>query len=131
MYLGAQFTPNHYFSLGFLSKSTFRKNAFHEEFNLSANLNLYRGFTTTLNYTVSTKGAYYFGFGLSQRGSFIQAYTMLDYIPTRYRYYQVEDSHRIPGPFDFQDFNLMVGVNIIIGGNGFRDKPMIDSYSEF
>ncbi len=129
--LGAQYTPNHYFSLGFLSKSTFAKYAFQQEFNLSANINLYRNLATTLNYTVTTKGAYYVGFGFSTHLGPLQFYTLLDYIPTTYRYYQIEGQSKFMGPYDFQNFNLMLGLNLIFGANGFQNKPMVDAYSEF
>lgn len=144
LYLGAQYHLNHYLSFGALSRTVFKKYDFQQEFNVSANLNLYHVLTTTFNYTVALSGANSLGFGLGLRGGPVQFYFLADYLPTSYRYYTIETeqtdqngnvtvdkTNPIPGPLSFESFNFMMGFNILIGANGFKDSPMIDAYSEF
>lgn len=137
VYLGAEYKVNHYFSAGALSRTMFIKNNFTQEFNVSANLNLYRVLTTSLNYTISTKGASTIGFGFAVRGGPLQLYMVADYLPFMYRSVELkmnEDSKpaKIPYvPMRMDNFNLMFGVNLLFGANGFRDEPMIDAYNEF
>jgi len=139
LYLGALYKVNYYFSAGFVSRTTFAKNDFQQEFNISANLNLYHILTTTLNYTLSTNGTNAFGLGLGLRAGPVQFYTAIDYIP--YSYYKKvkiekkdDDGNTIEIPFaptNFDNINFMIGLNILIGPNGYKDKPIIDAYSEF
>lgn len=136
VYLGAQYNVNHYFSAGGLSRTMFIKNNFTQEFNLSANLNLYRVLTTTLNYTLSTKGTSTIGFGFALRGGPLQMYLLADYIPVTYRSLEIQSDNKSPMkipivPYKMDNFNLMFGLNILIGPNGFRNTPMIDAYNEY
>ncbi len=146
LYFGAKYNVNHYFSLGALSRTVFAKNDFQQEFNISANLNLYRILTTTVNYTYSINGANTFGFGLALRGGPIQFYVAADYLPYAYRNYTIEDTtendieddsstdkktRRTFTPASFDNFNVMFGLNILFGAKGFRDEPMIETNSGF
>lgn len=138
IYLGALYQVNYYFSVGGLSRTIFAKNSFRQEFNVSANLNLYHVLTTTINYTLAINGANNFGFGLGLRGGPIQFYIAADYLPYAYRTLLIESNNsngnpqEIPfTPTRLENFNLMFGLNLVFGANGFRDKPMIDAYNEF
>ncbi len=139
LYLGAQYRFNHYFSMGLLSRSVFAKNNFRQEFNLSANLNLYHILTTSVNYTVGINGVNTLGLGLGLRGGPFQFYLAMDYMP--YKYYKnvtIGDSDT-PNeatnisilPTDISNINIMFGINLVFGANGYKDKPMIDTYKEF
>jgi len=130
IYLGGQYHVNHYFSAGLLSRSVIDKNYFYQEFNLSANLNLYNVLTTNLNYNVAFSGEQYAGFGLGLRLFPLQLYLMLDNIPLTYTHYIVDDSDGIFAPNDLRSFNIMIGLNLIFGANGYQDHPKIDAYSE-
>ncbi len=138
LYLGAKYNVNHYFSIGALSRTIFVKNNFRQEFNVSANLNLYHVLTTTINYTVAINGANTIGFGLALRGGPLQFYIAMDYLP--YSYYKnvkIENNDgneptEVPFiPSRVDNFNMMFGLNLLFGANGWRDEPMIDAYSEF
>ncbi len=140
LYIGAQYDVNHYFSVGALSRTVFAKNDFRQEFNVSANLNLYHILSTSINYTFALNGANTIGLGLSLRGGPFQFYIALDYLPySYYRNLTIENSDRevaeptevsfVPSRLD--NFNIMFGINLIFGANGYRDKPMIDAYNEF
>jgi hypothetical protein len=139
LYLGALYKVNYYFSAGFVSRSIFAKNNFQQEFNISANLNLYHILTTTINYTYAINGTNTFGLGLGLRAGPVQFYTALDYIP--YSYYKKvtikttdDNGNPVEVPFiptNFNNFNFMIGLNILFGPNGYKDEPIIDAYSEF
>ncbi len=143
VYLGAKYNVNHYLGFGALSRTAFYKNDFHQEFNTSVNLNLYHVLSTTLNYTFAINGANTIGFGLALRGGPLQFYLASDYLPYAYKNYTLEftsensngstsvNEYTVPGPNKIDNFNLMFGVNIILGANGWRDEPMIDAYSGF
>lgn len=143
VYVGAKYNVNHYLGFGALSRTAFYKNDFHQEFNTSVNLNLYHVLSTTLNYTFAINGANTIGFGLALRGGPLQFYLASDYLPYAYKNYTLEftsdnpdgsttvDESTFPGPNKIDNFNLMFGLNIIIGANGWRDEPMIDAYSGF
>ncbi len=139
MYLGAQYNLNHYASFGLLSRSVFFKHDFRQEFTASFNLNLYRMLTTTLNYTVAINGINTIGFGLGLQGGPFQFYLAGDYFPYTWRNYTIESeddngnitSQTYPGPDRFQNFNLVLGFNILFGAKGFKNNPMIEAYKEF
>lgn len=137
-YLGAQYHVNHYFSAGAVSRTMFAKNNFSQEFNVSANLNLYHVLTTTLNYTLAVNGANTIGFGFALRGGPLQFYMVADYLPYKYRSVSIRSDDgngstaEIPfTPEKIDNFNVMFGLNLLFGANGFRDEPMIDAYNEF
>ncbi|MFA6400941.1 MAG: DUF5723 family protein [Salinivirgaceae bacterium] len=145
LYVGTKYNVNHYFYLGALSRTQFAKNDFQQEFNVSANLNLYHFLTTTLNYTYSINGANTVGFGLALRGGPLQFYMAMDYLPYAYRSYSIQtssndaqgnpvlgDPMKIPiAPTTLDNFNVVFGLNILFGANGFRDEPMIETDARF
>jgi len=130
VYLGAEFKVAYNFSLGLISRTTFDHNYFHQEFNLSANANLYRILSTNVNYNISTEGKSFLGLGIALNFNPLQFYAVLDHIPIKYNNYWV-DGQKYPGPANSVNFNVMFGFNLIFGAKGFTDKPKIDSYSEF
>jgi len=139
LYLGALYNVNHYLSLGALSRTVFAKNDFKQEFNVSANVNLYHVLTTSINYTLAINGANTFGLGLALRGGPLQVYVAMDYIPhSAYKNVVISTTDdggeptKVPYvPTRFDNFNMMFGVNLLFGANGYRDEPMVDSYNEF
>lgn len=131
VHAGIEYNVNHVFSVGLLSRSTFDRNYFHQEFNLSANLNLYKFLTANLNYNIATNGENYLGLGIALRGGPLQFYMLLDHIPVVYTNYVLEDGTNIAGPYDLRAFNVMFGFNLIFGAHGYKDAPKIDAYSEF
>lgn len=140
LYVGAQYNVNHYFSLGALSRTVFAKNDFRQEFNVSANLNLYHVLSTSINYTFALNGANTIGLGLALRGGPIQFYIAMDYLPySVYKNVSIESTDPDSGepttvpfsPTKLDNFNMMFGLNLIFGANGYRDETMIDAYNEF
>ncbi len=139
LYLSGQYHLNQSISCGLLSRTLFFKNDFRQEFTASFDLNLYDVLTTSVNYTVSTKGYSTFGLGLALRGGPLQIYLASDYIPLAYRTIKIEttqpdgsvNTKKLFGPNGLNNFNLMIGLNFLIEPNGFKDDPMIDTYNSF
>jgi hypothetical protein len=145
LYVGTKYNVNHYFSLGALSRTQFVKNDFQQEFNVSANLNLYHFLTTTLNYTYSINGANTVGFGLALRGGPLQFYVAADYLPYAYRSYSIQttttdnngnsvlgEPTKVPiAPTTLDNFNVVFGLNLLFGAKGFRDEPMLETDDRF
>ncbi len=136
MYLGAAYNVNHYFTVGFLSKTAFYRKNIQQELTLSANVNMYKFLTTSLSYNLTFSGYNSVGLGLGFRGGPLQWYLMVDYVPIKYNDYNIVDSNKevttVPWIPDRLDrISIMTGLNIIIGANGFQNEPIIDAYSEF
>lgn len=55
---------------------------------------------------------------------------MTNGIPIAYRKYNIDGS-RFTAPYNACDFNISTGLNLIFGAKGFKDKPMVNTYSEF
>ncbi len=131
LHIGAQYNLNHVVSVGILSRSTFDRDYFHQEFNLSVNANLYQSITANLNYNVALTGENYLGLGFAIRGGPLQFYVLFDHIPITYTNYVLENGNKIPAGADMRAFNVMLGINLVFGAHGFKDEPKIDAYSEF
>lgn len=124
LYVGAEYNVNHVFSLGFLSRSIFQKDFFRQDFDLSANLNLYHRLSTSVDYNIDIKGNSFVGFGMASFIGPLQIYLMVDKIPVFYRNYVIDGSE-IPIPGNLQNATFMFGMNFVFGAKGFRDKPML------
>ncbi len=122
--LGSVYHANHVLDLGFLSRSTFAKYNFRQEFVLSANFNLYKAFSTTLAYNHEIKGSKDLGLGFALRGGPFQFYLMLNHIPFYYDKIESDDSKFI-APTKAETFSVMTGINFVFGKHGYRNKPMI------
>ena len=134
IYFGARYKFNHYFSMGLLSRTVISKYITRQDFNVSANLNLYHILTTSFNYTMSINGRSSLGAGVALRFGPLQLYTAMDYIPYKVSKDAIiadtsdmDDPTIVPVmPDKFSNFNIMFGVNILFGANGYHDKPMIE-----
>lgn len=129
--VGGQYHLNHVISFGLLSRSTFYKDYFHQEFNISANFNLYHAFSASVNYNYALSGQNDLGLAFSLRGGILQYYMVLDHIPTTFNKYKVDNKNTILAPYDFRAFSIMFGFNFVFGSGGFKDMPKINTYSEF
>ncbi len=125
LYLGAEYNVNHVFSLGFLSRSIFQKDFYRQDFNFSANLNLYHRLATSVNYNIDIRGVSHLGLGVSSFIGPLQLYVMVDKIPMSYRNYTI-DGDDIPIFGEMQSASVMFGLNLVFGSKGFKDKPMLN-----
>lgn len=129
LYLGSEFIPVPFFSLGFLSLSEYYRQQFYQQFMLSANLRLCRMFMLSTSYSVFDNGFSNIGVGLSFRLSppvvyFIplNMYFIFDNIPIRF------SNKDLPVPYKLNTFNFRFGMNIVFGcgqQRKLRDKPLI------
>jgi hypothetical protein len=140
LYLGARYRFNQYFSMGFLSRTVFSRYITRQEFNFSANMNLYHLITASLNYTMTLKGINAIGAGAAIRLGPLQVYAAMDYVPDKIsknttidlNINDVESQLKVPViPDRFSDFNVMFGVNLLFGANGYHDKALIAPSSSF
>jgi len=129
LYLGAEYMPAPFFSLGFLSMSQYYRQQFYQQFMLSANLRLFRMFMLSTSYSIIDNGFTSLGVGLSFRLSppllyFIplNIYIISDNIPLNW------SSKNLPVPYKINSFNFRFGMNIVFGCSQkrkMRDKPLI------
>ena len=124
LYAGSSFRINHVFTMGFLSRSKFQKNNFKQHFNFSANLNLYNQISATVNYSLNINEQNYLGFGMSCALGPLELYALINNIPTTLRNYK-KDGNKYLIPDQLKSGSLLVGLNILFGAKGYRDKPMI------
>lgn len=130
IYLNAEYRLNHYLTFNFLSHTKFFPKRVNQDFNLAANVNPYKPFSASLGFTLNTQGKFSSNLGFSVRGGFLQFYTMVDYAPYRYNKYNI-DGNKFTAPRNMTNLTISAGLNIIFGPHGFRDKPMINAYSNF
>ena len=123
--LGAAYHVNHVIDLGFLSKSTFAKYNFRQEFVVTTNFNLYKALSANFGYNYEIKGTSDLGLGLALRGGPFQVYLMANHIP--FYYDKIEsDGDEFIAPTKAESFSLMLGVNFVLGKHGNKNKSMID-----
>lgn len=128
IYIGAEYKPFYFLSLGFLSHTKFYPvGRANQDFNVSASLNPYKSpLTGTLGYTINVMGKSSFHCGFSLRAGVVQLYTMLDYIPLKYNNYDF-DGDDVDIPHNISNFNVSFGMNLVFGSKAYRDRPMIHS----
>ncbi len=123
--LGSVYHVNHVLDLGFLSKSTFAKYNYRQEFVVSANFNLYKTLTTNIAYNHEIRGAKDLGIGLALSAGPAQLYILINNIPFYYDKIVDEEKEFIV-PTKTESYSFMMGINIVLGKNGYRNKPMIE-----
>jgi hypothetical protein len=130
IYIGAAYTPIHFLTIGLLSKTTILNKTATQDFDLSLNLNPYKCFSLMTGLDYNVKGHLSANFGWSLNLSFLQLYMMTDYVPVAYRKVNIEGDGTVL-PNNTGDVNISVGLNLIFGAKGYRDRPMINAYSDF
>ena len=130
IYIGAAYTPVHFLTIGLLSKTTILNKTATQDFDLSLNLNPYKCFSLMTGLDYNVKGHLSANFGWSLNLSFLQLYMMTDYVPVAYRKVNIEGDGTVL-PNNTGDVNISVGLNLIFGAKGYRDRPMINAYSDF
>lgn len=130
IYVGAAYSPTHFLTIGLLSKSTILNKTVTQDFDLSLNLNPYKCFSLMTGLDYNVKGHLAANFGWSLNFSILQLYMMTDYVPVAYRKVNIEGDGTVL-PNNTGDVNVSVGLNLIFGAKGYRDKPMINAYSDF
>lgn len=130
IYIGGEYTPLHFLSLGLVSRTTFWKSSVSQNFNFSVNVVPYKFFSLTTGMNIDVKGCCTANFGFSLNLGPLQYYLMTNGLPVAYRKYNI-DGDKVFAPNNVCDFNISTGLNLIFGAKGFKDKPMINTYSEF
>lgn len=130
IYICGEYTPNHYLTLSFLSHTKFFRKRVNQDFNISAAFNPYKPFSTVAGLTLNTLGKASANFGFSVRAGVLQLYAVADYLPFRFNKYNIQDE-KMKLPANMTGLNVSVGLNVLLGPHGYRDKPMINAYTDF
>ncbi len=125
-YAGALYEVTPSVTMGFLARSMFQKNNFRQDFNFSANVQPYSFVSVNLNYSVRPGGGNGLGTALSILLGPLQIYAMADYLPTRYSTVNMDGDEFTMFPYA-RNLSMKVGLNLIFGRHGYRDRPMLDS----
>lgn len=130
IYISGAYTPNHYLTIGLLSRTTILNNTATQDFDLSVNVNPYKCFSLMTGLDFNVKGHLAANFGWSVNMGPLQLYMLTDYVPITYRKIKSDDDSVVL-PDNTADFNLAIGLNLIFGAKGYHNKPMINAYSDF
>lgn len=128
LYVGSEYKPCKCFSVGVLSATKFTKPSIDQQFSVSANFNPRRDwFSATTGFNYNVKGAITASMGMSINLKVLQLYTVIDNIPLTYRTYttpnsETKSSSSINVPYNFNNFSMAFGMNIMIGSSGPKDK---------
>ena len=125
LYVGVEFLPEEYFSLGFLSATQIYKQKLSEQLTLSANLKPFQMWHLSASYSVFDNGFSNMGLGIAMKLTALQFYFVSDNIPIRFGKY-----NNVPIiPYKLQSFSYRIGSNWVFGCNTKKkkqgDKPLI------
>ena len=125
LYIGMEFLPEEYFSLGLLSATQIYKQQLTQQLTLSANLKPFKMWHLSASYSVLNNGFSNVGFGMALKFTALQFYFVSDNIPVRFGHYG-----GVPiVPYKLQSFSYRVGSNWVFGCNTKKkkeaDKPLI------
>ncbi|GHT78169.1 hypothetical protein FACS189464_1140 [Bacteroidia bacterium] len=127
LYVGGKYRLTEAISVGLLSRSTFWKKGFRQNFNLSLNLQPYSFVAFTIGVNQQIKGNTYLGAGFSINAGPFQFYLISDYIPLRYSTLTLDDGDKIPFiPERQKEVVIRTGFNILFGQHGYQNRPMLD-----
>lgn len=130
IYIGGEYTPLHFLSLGLVSQTTLWRGGVSQNFNLSANVKPYKFFGVTTGINIDVKGCCTANFGFSINLGPVQYYLMTNGLPIAYRKLSV-DGDKLFVPYNVCDLSISTGLNLVFGSKGFKDKSMINTESEF
>jgi hypothetical protein len=125
LYVGASYHLTPAVSFGLLSRSTFQKQNFRQDFSLSANLQPYSFVALNMNLSQRVQGSTFAGLGLTFLLGPLQFYILTDHLPLRYSEVEI-DGDKFPISKKMKDVTVMTGLNFVFGRHGYKDAPMIN-----
>lgn len=125
LYMGASYKVHPAITFGVISRSSFQKQNFRQDFSVSANLQPYSFVALNLNYSKRINGANGLGTALMILGGPLQFYLAADYLPTRYAPVSFNGGEPVTILHRQKELNFKIGLNLIFGRHGYRDEPML------
>ena len=130
IYLGSEYTPLHFLSVGLVSQTTLWRGGVSQNFNLSLNVKPYKFFGMMTGINLDIKGCCTADFGFSLNLGPVQYYLMTNGLPIAYRKLTI-DGDKLFVPYNVCDLSISTGLNFVFGAKGFRDKSMVNTESGF
>ncbi|GHT18691.1 hypothetical protein FACS189429_5550 [Bacteroidia bacterium] len=104
-------------SAGILSRTMLNGGKFYEELTVSANARPVRWFNTSISYSIFNGKFSSIGLGIGLRTGPLHWLISTDYLAFEYAKYDI-----IPVPYKTKAMNIGIGLNIVIGNAGDKDK---------
>jgi hypothetical protein len=123
IFLGAEYYPVSFASLGLLSISQYYRQKFSQQIMASVNFRPGKMNMISLNYSFFDNGFSYIGIGMASRVGPFNTYFMTDNMPVQFGKF---DGVPIL-PYKLKNFNYRFGINFVFGcGNRkLKDKPLM------
>lgn len=122
LYIGAEYAPVKFFSLGIMSRTEIYKGQLSEQIMLSSNIRPFKMTMLSATYSIFDNGFSNFGLGMTFRiFPGLQYYFIYDHIPFKFGASYI--------PYKLKNFNFRFGFNFVFGCSGdaakLKDKPSI------
>ncbi|SMO66405.1 hypothetical protein SAMN06265379_104195 [Saccharicrinis carchari] len=124
LYAGTLYEVTPSLTLGVLARSIFQKNNYRQDFNFSANIQPYSFVALNLNYSLRPGGGNGLGTAVSILMGPLQLYVAADYLPTQLATVNIDGDELTMFP-NARNLTVKMGLNLIFGRHGNRDKPML------
>jgi hypothetical protein len=125
LYLGAACNLTQSISVGLLSRSTFWRKGYRQNFSLSLNLQPYTFVALNLGVNQQIKGNTYFSGGFSLFLGPLQFYLLTDYAPVRYSTATIDGNEMPFVPERQKEVILRTGLNLVFGRKGYVSRPSL------
>jgi hypothetical protein len=118
IFIGGEFMPTNWLSIGILSRTTIYSSYTLQEFTTSLNLNPLRMFSTSISYSFNNNNFSSIGLGFGTRLGPCNSYIAFDHIPLKYGKQFV--------PYKASSFEVRFGVNFVLGNRDRVKKKNVD-----
>ena len=126
LYIGGEYTPFRFMTVGVVSRTTFWLHNMTQNFNFTLNMKPFTYVSVMNGFNIDLKGCLTADFGFSVNMGVVQYYFMANGLPIFYRHITIDGEKTIV-PYNLCDLGISTGFNIIIGAKG----PKIKSLSKF
>lgn len=126
VYIGGEYTPFRFMTVGVVSRTTFWLHNMTQNFNFTLNMKPFTYVSVMNGFNIDLKGCLTADFGFSVNMGVVQYYFMANGLPIFYRHLTIDETRTVV-PYNLCDLGISTGFNIIIGAKG----PKVKSLSKF